>query len=163
MSTFHDGAFHVRVPAHVEMNAFALQHVLKRPVQKFFSPIRLHPDRQPAYRLWVFWIWKNDVTEGPFFDSRGTTCRCFKNTPWSRRYIYWAPAVNQITFPNVHNIIHAVRIARKSPSNREIQSESILCFKPGSQFPAVFPIILYLAAARTCFKVEKPLGSSGSK
>ena len=55
MSPFHAWAFIVRVPTHMELNAFALQHVLKRPVQKFFSPFRLHP----AYRLRLFWVFKN--------------------------------------------------------------------------------------------------------
>ena len=35
MSSFHDSAFHIRVPSQVELNAFALQLILKRFVQKF--------------------------------------------------------------------------------------------------------------------------------
>jgi hypothetical protein len=54
MTAFRDCAYDIMAPAHVELNAFA-----KRPVQKFFAPIRLHPDRPPMYRFRVFWIFKN--------------------------------------------------------------------------------------------------------
>ena len=83
MSPFHDCAFHVGVLAHVESNAFDLQLVLKRSVQKFFSSIRVHPDWPPAYRLRVLRVFKNrfkvEVTEGPIFDFRVTTCRYFES------------------------------------------------------------------------------------
>ena len=60
MRPFHDGAFLVGVPSHVELDALTLQHALKRFVQKFVSPIRLYPYRPPAYRLRVFGSLRTD-------------------------------------------------------------------------------------------------------
>ena len=84
MSLLHDCAFHFGVLAHVEPNAFALQHVLKRSVRKLVFSIRLHPDRRRRLRIGLeyFVSLRTDpnaeVTEGPVFDFRGTTCRYFK-------------------------------------------------------------------------------------
>ena len=61
MSPVHDSAFHVGGPAHMEPNPFALQRGLKRSVQKFFSSLRPHPERTPAYRLRVLWVFKNQL------------------------------------------------------------------------------------------------------
>jgi len=55
MSPFLDCTFHV------ELNAFALQHVLKKRVEKLFALIRLYPDRPPSYGFRVFWVFKNQV------------------------------------------------------------------------------------------------------
>jgi len=41
---------------------------------------------------------------------------------------------NQIAFPNVHNIINAVRIFRNVFEQGD-ESICVLCFKPRSQFP----------------------------
>ena len=49
MSPFHERALHVGVPTHVKLDTFALQHVLKRHVREFLSPVRLQIDRPPAY------------------------------------------------------------------------------------------------------------------
>ena len=59
MRPFHDCAIHVGVPAHVELNAFTLQHVLKRSVRGLLSPIRLHRDQTPTYGFRAFSLIEN--------------------------------------------------------------------------------------------------------
>ena len=84
ISPFDDCAFHIGVPARMETNAFALPHIMRRPVQKLFPPIHLHPDRLPACRLQVFYIFKNQlnahVTDGLVFYFRDTIVKYFENT-----------------------------------------------------------------------------------
>jgi len=83
MSTFHDCAFHVGVLANVKPNVFALQHVLKRSLQKFF-PLSICTQRGRLligfeYFLSLRTDSNAEVTEGPVFDFRDT-CRYFEKT-----------------------------------------------------------------------------------
>ena len=149
MSPFHECAFHVGVLANVELNAFTLQHSLKRSFQNSLSTIRLHPDRLPGYEFLVFRFVKNLLKRWRERLSRIRFQRHDMKIFWKvvlavNKYfipsLYLLLHVNQITFQNVRNIIHGVRIARKSLSNGAMWIVSILCLEPCSQSPAVFPI-----------------------
>ena len=127
MGQFHDCALDVRVPAHVKVNALAL-HVLKLSVKKVFAPILCTQTFRLLTGLEYLGSLRTDlnadVTEGPVFDFRGTTCRYFEKTftklNTNTVVIFTEPLhVDNIAFPNVHDI-HGTRIARKSLSNRAI-------------------------------------------
>ena len=105
MNPFHDSAIQVEFPAHVKMDAFSLQHVLKWSVWKFHSPIRLPPDRLPSYEFPASAVIKNrfkrcpDRAQSSISEARHAGILIKLYNTWSRHYVYWAPARQQNRIP----------------------------------------------------------------